>query len=208
MRRAVFGSFAALIVALALFGGGGGEPARANGVPQLVKLTYLEGVSNFGPKEAEGVLEFSFAEAYAHVDVKNLKPVEGVTLEGWLLGPGKPLFVATIAPNASGVGAMDAKLKDLPSYDYNTFVIAARKPATAAGQLPADLSIAGRFTVIGDDGKTQASGEVRPGTLPDTGEEPAMSTRERVGRTITVGAAAAGAALLFLRYWRSRRTLA
>ena len=125
-----------------------------------------------------------------------------------LLGPGKPLFVGTITPNASGVGAMDAKLKDLPSYDYNTFVLAARKPATPEGQLPADISIAGRFTVIGDDGSTQTGGEVKPGTLPDTGQEPGMSTRERVGRTITITAAAAGAALLFLRYWRSRRRVA
>ncbi len=207
MRRALFGGFAALVAALALFAGNGHQ-ARANGVPQLVKLTYLDGVSNFGPKDAEGVLEFSFAEAYAHVDVKNLKPVDGYTLEGWLMGPGKPLLVGTITPNAAGVGAMDAKLKDLPSYDYNTFVVAARKPTTAAGQLPADISIAGRFTVIGDDGSAQAGGEVKPGTLPDTGEEPAMTFRERLGRTITITAAAAGAALLFLRYWRSRRTLA
>lgn len=207
MRRAIVGGIAALVVALA-FMAGGGHQARANGVPQLVKLTYLEGVSNFGPKDAEGVLEFSFAEAYAHVDVKNLKPIDGYTLEGWLLGPGQPLFVGTLAPNAAGVGAMDTKLSDLPGYDYNTFVIAARKPSTAEGKLPADVSIAGRFAVIGDDGKSQAAGDLRPGSLPDTGEEPPTSLRERIGRTLTVTAAAAGAALLFLRYWRSRRTVA
>ena len=208
MRRIVLGGLASLFVACAFLLAGGGRPANANGVPQLVKLTYLDGVSNFGPKDAEGVLEFSFAEAYAHVDVKNLKPIDGSTFEGWLLGPGKPLLVGSITPNASGVGSMDAKLKDLPSYDYNTFVIAVRKPATAGGQLPAEISIAGRFTVIGDDGSTGASGEIKPGSLPDTGEEPPMSTRERIGRTITITAAAAGAALLFLRYWRSRRMFA
>ena len=54
------------IIALAILGiTVPGGSARANGVPQLVKLTYLDGVSNWGPKNAEGVLEFSFAEAYA-----------------------------------------------------------------------------------------------------------------------------------------------
>ena len=39
--------------------------------------------------------------------------MDGYTFEGWLLGPGKPLLVGAITPNASGVGAMDAKLKDM-----------------------------------------------------------------------------------------------
>ena len=56
MRRAMIGGFAALLVALALVSGADHQ-ANANGVPQLVKLTYLDGVSNFGPKDAEGVLE-------------------------------------------------------------------------------------------------------------------------------------------------------
>lgn len=207
MRNAVFLGVAAMAVALTLFLGGG-RSAEANGVPQLVKLTYLDGVSNYGPKDAEGVLEFSFAEAYAHVDVKNLKPVDGYTFEGWLTGAGSPLFVGKVTPDASGVGSMEAKLENLANYDYNTFVIAARKSGAAAGSLPTDISIAGRFTVIGDDGKATGAGDVKPSTLPDTGEKPAMTTRERIGRTLTIAGAAAGAALLFLRYWRSRRSLA
>jgi hypothetical protein len=76
--------------------------ARANGVPQLVKLTYLEGVSNWGPKDAEGVLEFSFAEAYDRVDVKNLKPADGFTYDGWLTGgAGAPLLVGKLTTGGS-----------------------------------------------------------------------------------------------------------
>ncbi len=207
MRRSLIAALALLVVSLGS-ATAGLDRAAANGVPQLVKLTYLDGVSNYGPKDAEGVLEFSFAEAYVHVDVKNLKPADGYAFEGWLLGPGTPLFVGKITPNASGIGAMDAKLTGLARFDYDRFVVAARTSATAEGQLPADISIAGRFTVIGDDGSTQSGGDLRPGTLPDTGEKPAMTTRERVGRTVTVACAAAGVALLFLRYWRGRRTLA
>lgn len=196
-----------ILVVLAAFAGFAAlsPPVRANGVPQLVKLIYLDGVSNFGPKNAEGVLEFSFAEAYARVDVKNLPPQAGYTFEGWLMGKAAPLFVGKLTPNASGVGTLDTKLSKLDSYDYDLFVVAARKDGEAAGSLPANLSIAGRFAIIGDNG-TGAAGEVRPGVLPNTGEKPASTTRERVGQTLMVTAGAAGLAFAFLRVTRTRRT--
>lgn len=203
MRRAVFGGIVAIVAFLALTLGG--QPAaHANGVPQLVKLTYLDGVSNFGPLDGEGVLEFSFAEAYARVDVKNLKPIEGYTFEGWLKGPGAPLFVGKIPVNAAGIGTLNTKLTGLSSYDYNLFVVTARKAGTPEGQAPAEISIAGRFTVIGDDGAS-ATGDVRPATLPETGEKPPMSTTQRVGRTLTITAASGGLAFVFFRVLRKRR---
>lgn len=205
MKRVAVSAIAALVAGFALLAGGL-QPARANGVPQLVKLTYLDGVSNFGPKDAEGVLEFSFAEAYARVDIKNLRPTDGYTFEGWLTGPGEPLFVGTVTANASGVGTLQTKLEGLTGYDYNTFVVAAHKSGAADGQLPAEISIAGRFTIIGDDGKSATPGDLRPATLPDTGENAPRSTTERVGRTLTITAASAGLAFFFLRYLRSRRS--
>ena len=163
---------AALMVAVALipaaFGPAAG--ARANGVPQLVKLTYLDGVSNFGPKDAEGVLEFSFAEGYVHVEVKNLKATEGYTYEGWMTSPSGALFVGKIEPSAAGAATVEWKLEGLKSYEYNTFIVAARK-AEATGTLPAQKSIAGRFAVIADGATGSGSvADTRPGTLPDTGE--------------------------------------
>jgi hypothetical protein len=191
--------------ALAVAALAGSSPAAANGVPQLVKLTYLQGVSNTGPKDAEGVLEFSFAEAYARVDIKNLPPQDGYTLEGWLTGGGKsPVLVGQITPNASGIATLDTKLSGLPSYDYNMFVVAARKAGDTGSTLPGDLSIAGRFTVIGDQSGA-ASGDVRPGSLPDTGQRPAMTTRERIGRTVTIMAGAAGLAVGVLYVLRRRK---
>ena len=145
--------------------------SRANGVPQLVKLTYLEGVSDFGPKDGEGVLEFSFAEAYARVEVKNLKPVAGFAYEGWLLGgQGKPFFVGAIPVQPSGVATVEQKLTGLARYDYNLFVVAARPDGAAPGVLPAQKSIAGRFAVIADPKGGAAAGDVRPNTLPETGQ--------------------------------------
>ena len=181
--------------------------ARANGVPQLVKLTYLDGVSNWGPKDADGVLEFSFAEAYARVDVKNLPPQAGYTYEGWLIGgAGAPFQVGPITVSASGVGAMETKLTDLQRYDYNTFVIAARGPSAPAGAIPAEHSIGGNFTMISDNGTPKAGDAgVKPGSLPDTGEQAGSTTRERIARTFMVVMVTGGLAIIAVRFIRREK---
>lgn len=203
MKRLRFACCALALLGLGVLAWPGG--ARANGVPQLVKLTYLNGVSNWGPKDGEGVLEFSFAEAYARVDVKNLPPRAGYSYEGWLTGgEGEPLLVGPITTSEAGVGVLETKLKDLNRYDYNTFVVAARGPAAPQGAMPAEKSIAGRFTVIKDEPGSSAGADTRPSTLPDTGEH-ATSTRERIGRTVTVVAIAGGVAIAGLGFLRRVR---
>lgn len=186
----------------------GASTARANGVPQLVKLTYLEGVSNFGPKTAEGVLEFSFAEAYARVDVKNLPPTAGSSLDGWLVAPdGAVFFVGTVVPNADGIGRFDTKLSGLERYDYNLFVITSRESsATPPAILPAQRSIAGRFTIIKDT-TTGASGggDVQPALLPDTGQAEADDTPFIKKSTAAFAAmAAAGLGIVIVRTLKRR----
>ena len=179
---------------------------RANGVPQLVKLTYLEGVSNYGPEDAEGVLEFSFAEGYARVDVKNLPPDPARTYEGWLKAPDGATFkVGDITTNPSGIGVLDTKLEGLSRFDYTLFFIAARGPAAAEGSVPAEVSIAGRFTLINDDTGDSVT-DVRPGTLPDTGEAEPMSIQGRLLRVAFVMLGAGGLALAVIRTKNRRST--
>ncbi len=193
------------VALLALAAALSADPARANGVPQLVKLTYLEGVSNWGPQDAEGVLEFSFAEAYARVDVKNLPPVEGYEYEGWMVAPdGATYFVGTIDVDSSGVGALETKLEGLTRYDYDLFVIAARSAADPPGALPEARSIAGRFTVIPDEPGGTNPGDIVPRTLPDTGERPTSTLLGRI--LITASAVILTAVLLRLWLRRGRET--
>lgn len=203
MRPATLRGFVA--ATLLCMGALAGLPhARANGVPQLVKLTYLEGVSNFGPQSAEGVLEFSFAEAFARVDVKNLPPADGYTYEGWLTGgSGAPFRVGEIPVDAVGIGVLETRLSGLSSYDYDLFVVAARGASTADGVMPADRSIAGRFAVIADSAGG-AAGDIRPGSLPETGEKPPLTTNERLGRVFMVAGPTAGLALILLSLNRRR----
>jgi len=197
-------ALAVLLAALAV-NGGPSDHARANGVPQLVKLTYLEGVSNFGPTDAEGVLEFSFAEAYARVDVKHLKPATGYTYEGWLTGGSEtPFRVGEIKVDAAGLGVLDAKLTGLNSYGYDLFVVVARPSSDHGAAMPAELSIAGRFTVIGDETGAAAGGDARPGSLPSTGEKPANDLAGRIGRTLTAAGVVGAVAFVVLSFKRRR----
>lgn len=148
------------------------QAASANGVPQLVKLTYLPGISNFGPKDAEGVLEFSFAERYARAEVKNLVPQDDYTYEGWMLNPaGDALRVGDFTLDAAGIGSMEGSFEGIERYDYNLFVVAARPAGSTEAALPAAISIAGSFTII-DDVNGTLPGDSRPGSLPMTGEAP------------------------------------
>lgn len=189
----------AFVLLSAVLAAGTGS-ARANGVPQLVKLTYLDGVSNFGPKNAEGVLEFSFAEAYARIELKNLVPVEGYTFEAWMTGPsGNPYFVGPLTVPANGVASIETKLQGLQRYDYNLFIVAARKAGAATGKLPEQKSIAGRFAVIADGAQGAAAGDAgRPGELPDTGQQPA-------GRDWSPAFAAAAAMGVVVLGWSAAR---
>lgn len=201
---------AALLFAIALLPAalGPAAGARANGVPQLVKLTYLEGLSNFGPKDAEGVLEFSFAEGYAHLEVKNLTAVEGSTYEGWLTSPsGGTFFAGKLEPNTAGSATQEWKLEGLKSLDYNTFVVAARK-GEAAGTMPAQKSIAGRFAVLTDNGAAAGSAaDVRPGALPDTGEAAPGFNWSRAFYTVgAMGGVASAIFILRKRFQKGARS--
>ncbi len=177
-------------------------PARANGVPQLVKLTYLSGVSNWGPENAEGVLEFSFAEAYARIDVKNLPPQEGSTLDGWLVAPdGSAFYLGPVTSNSEGIGRTEIKLEGLERYDYDLFVIAGRTGKDVPAQPPATRSIAGRFTIIKDTTtSTQGNNDTFPTSLPDTGEAAADGPGFLTRSSVTfVAMAVAGVAIVVVR---------
>lgn len=167
-RLAAFLLLFALLAAPAL----AAPETRANGVPQLVKLSYIPGISNFGPQDAEGLLEFSFAERYARAEVKNLVPEAGYSYEGWMRNAaGNTLFVGAFTIDAAGIGSMEATFEGIDRYDYNLFVVAARPADVPAGTLPGSLSVAGSFTIVDNAGNTAPS-DSRPLELPETGQLP------------------------------------
>src|SRR5262249_45338102 len=145
-------------------------------------------VSNWGPKNGEGVLEISFAEAYARVDVKSLPPMDGYSYEGWLVAPtGESLQVGALTMSSAGGGGFQTKIANLTRYDYNLFVVAGRPTGAAAGPLPPQKSIAGRFAIIEDKPGTK-TGDSRPSTLPNTGENPPETVSLSTRLAVTAGA--------------------
>lgn len=180
--------------------------SSANGVPQLVKLDYLDGVSNWGPIDGEGILEFSFAEATARVDVKGLMPQEGFQYEGWMVGPdGEALFIGDIEVGEDGIGGLNVRLNGyIDSAVLDTFVIAGRAETSEDQGLPENISIAGRFDLLDDDPDDNTSTEVRPRELPYTGE----ASPDGFIRTYLPTAAAVGVAAIvigFVARYRKRK---
>ena len=179
---------------------------RANGIPQLVKLDYLEGVSNWGPPGGEGVLEFSFSEASARVDVKGLFPQEGFEYEGWMIGPGDvALFLGKIEVGEDGIGGFDVRLTDsIDSEALDMFVVVGRPLDSEDQSLPETISIAGRFDVLDDEAGPGTSTDVQPRELPYTGEIPQDGLFQTYWPTvIAVGVAAA--AIGFVARSRQRK---
>jgi hypothetical protein len=196
-------ALALLSAAALLFGAGA---AHANGVPQRIRLAYLDGVSNWGPKDAEGVVSLSFAEAYARIDVSRLVAEPGFVYEAWLVNPaGNALFVGALTVDGSGVGGAEAKINGLERYDYDLFVITARSATTPAGTLPNEKSIAGRFAPPQDTPVSQGAGDQQqnqsgnvPRVLPETGERPAGDGSPFANpRFLAAGALAAGGLAIF-----------
>ena len=135
--------------------------------PQLVKLTYLDGVSNYGPRDAQGVLEFSFAEAYAAL-MQELRL--GVTYGGMAhvaraTAPGR-----TIVPGSDGVGVLETELAGLAGMT-TTRSLAARTAESAAGKLPSKDRIPGASLLSFRTSGSTDSGDIqtgaRPSELPD-----------------------------------------
>lgn len=196
---------AALLIAVAAVIVPGQESARANGLPQVIRLEYMPGVSNFGPDDAEGVLEFSFAERYAEAEVKNLVPEPGHTYEGWMLNEqGDTYELGDFELRQDGIGSLESSFPGLDSYDYDRFVVAARTAETPEGEMPAKVSIGGDFSVVGEGTPTPPPGDTRPEELPRTGEPAGGLTIDPVaGSLLAMGAT--GLAIVLVSNVRKRR---
>ena len=156
--------------------------ANANGVPQMVKLTYIEGVSNTGSKDAEGVLEFSFAEAYAKVTAEGLDELrDGESYQGWLIKSGseQSLNLGVLAVEDTGLAQLDAELPVIEDYDYDFFVITLEEGLIETPRPSIHQTIGGFFSIIepvvtptpasNDTQPNNPSAESKPSTLPATG---------------------------------------
>jgi hypothetical protein len=180
LRRRALALIVVAVTAMPFFVG---PAAHANGVPQLVKLTYLDGISNTGAKDAEGVLEFSFAEAYAKVTADGLdKPAAKQSYQGWLVksGSNEALNIGVFTIETTGLARLDAQLPVIKDYTYDFFVITLEDQATVVARPGDKKTIGGFFTIIKptpsataastDTQNDNPSADSKPSTLPATGD--------------------------------------
>jgi len=177
---------------------------RANGVPTVVELRYLEGLSNWGPQDATGRLELSFAEGYAKVRATRLPRLERERYQGWLVNSetNNAVSVGRFSADDAGVAALDGTLPLISDFGFDLFVITVEPEPDDAPQPSARRTIGGRFSLVGSNTARQP-GDVtnRPGQLPNTGTPPLLPD---VLRGVALLGALGVSALLGARLGRRR----
>ncbi len=151
-----------------------GRPAHANGVPIRIPLTYLSGLSNWGPADASGEAEISFAEAIVKIDAHGLPVLHGETYQVWLVksGTNKAVAAGTFTAAADGTAAFTGRLTGLDGYDYDLVSITVEPVPDPDPAPSAKRSIGGFFAPIAKQNQ-QADAitpDTQPATLPNTGD--------------------------------------
>lgn len=197
--RRMLGHIVLMVTAAALAAGlasGGSTPqsARANGVPTLVSLAYIDGLSNWGPEDATGELELSFAEGYARLDITGLQLLTGKRYQGWIVNSesNDAISIGTFNADANGTVAFGGTLPPIADFGFDLFIITVEPEPDDAPQPTTDRSIGGRFSLLGEiptDGGSSADAQSGlPSELPDTGD--ATLTTDLIRVSLLLGAIA------------------
>lgn len=184
-------------------------PARANGVPVLVPLSYLEGLSNWGPNEATGTLELALGEGYAKVNATGLPRVDGQRYQGWLVNSqsNDAVSVGTFNSAPGGTVTYRATLPPTVNFGFDLFIVTVEPEPDDAPQPTSQRSIGGRFSLVGQrpaDGTQPGEAQMTgggPRALPNTGDSTLQSDLVRVAVLL---AASGGALLVGMRLGRSQ----
>lgn len=208
-RRTLFIAQALLALTFALATPAG--TARANGVPTLVRLSYLDGLSNWGPREASGTLELALGEGYVKVDAVGLPRLNNEQYQGWLVNSqsNDAISIGTFNAAPSGGTSYKGTLPTTPNFGFDLFIVTV-EPSPDDIPTPSDRrTIGGRFSLIGQrnpDGSFAApntfgagGGAAGPKQLPNTGDNTLTSDLVRVGGLLAVLAIAVGTAATLSR---------
>ncbi|MFN0073201.1 MAG: hypothetical protein ACKVVP_17105 [Chloroflexota bacterium] len=138
---------------------------HANGNPVSIVLSYLNGVSNWGPTNATGVAEMVPREGEARITVTGLSRLSGEQYVVWIMNSvnNEKMALGGFNTAENGVGKLELTTKDpFPDKGWDTVYVSVE----ATGALPVQSSnrraIAGKWPVPG----TQQG---KPNELPNTG---------------------------------------
>jgi hypothetical protein len=186
--------------------------ASANGVPQRIQLAYQPGLSTWGPQDAHGEADLSYAEMVVHVTTSGLPALNGESYGIWLANSttNKAVPVGSLAAAANGSATYDGKLTNVDGYDYDLMMITVQ-PADGSSAAPSDKrSIGGFFTAIKkqDTSANAIASDTQPTTLPNTGDTVSATSASSHRHTVAMALFALGGVSLYLtmRTMRSKRT--
>lgn len=169
---------AALCLLLSGVMAAGHTPAQANGVPVRVLLSYVRGVSTWGPADATGVAEVAKSEGEVSGSVIGLPPLQGEVYHIWLMNTGTgetfPAGSFTIGAGQHTASFRHRLLTEIPDRNWNLLLLTVEREG-GVPQAPGDQkSLAGYFP-------SQTSG--MPQQLPRTGTGGLVSTASAIPDT-------------------------
>ena len=192
-RTTAWRLLAAALLALALAAPAG--LVQANGTPIRIVLSYLNGVSNFGPQNATGVAELITSEGEVRLQAAGLQKLgDDEQYELWISSTAANERMALGAVNIGdgGVARMDLVLKaPIPEKPWDLMVITVEKKGADPNAPSERRAIAGRFSMT--PGESQ-----QPRQLPNTGGDVPAGATPSTPVSGLVGLSTAGLILLLL----------
>jgi hypothetical protein len=181
----------AVLVALAL--GAPTLPARANGTPIRIVLSYLNGVSNVGPQNATGVAELITSEGEVRLQAAGLQKLgDDEQYELWIssAAANERMALGPVTIGDGGVARMDTVLRaPIPEKPWDLMVITVEKKGADPNAPSERRAIAGRFSMTPGEGD-------RPRQLPNTGGDVPASALPPTPVSGPIGLSTAGLILL------------
>jgi hypothetical protein len=138
--------------------------ALADATPTRVVLTYLDGTSNWGPKDASGIMVMVRQEGEVRLSARQLPAIPGVHYVLWITHEGSSQVYRLGEPTVRSDGSLvldEVLPQDIPSGSWNLAMLTVEDTATPEQPGPR-RSIAGRFPAVISNG-------VLPRNLPNTG---------------------------------------
>ncbi len=155
----------AALLALALAVVTPATPARANGTPIKIVLQHLNGVSNWGPRNATGVAELITSEGEVRLTAAGMEKLpDNVEYQLWITaGTTDRMRLGVVEVNSAGVGRLDTVVAGgIPEKAWDLMVVTVEAKGSQPTTPGENRTIAGRFSM------TQGKGP-GPQVLPNTG---------------------------------------
>ncbi|MCC7370287.1 MAG: hypothetical protein IT306_17820 [Chloroflexi bacterium] len=158
----------AALLSLVLAWGTVAPTVLANGTPIRLQLTYLDGVSNFGARNAIATGEMITSEAELRLETANLqKLADNEEYHAWISdGSGNRQRLVGFQVDDAGRAKIDTVVKEgIPERDWNLIVLTVEAKDSQPAAPSEKRAIAGRFSMANPSG----AGAPQPKVLPNTG---------------------------------------